>query len=152
MKSTVLKSTYVMKHVENCVKNHVEIFKGYWKLCWKFQGILKTVLKITRCVENHIKNFQVCWKPCRNHDDVTMTWPFQYILYRTKRVKIKLRLSLKAIGSYGVKCVVWLKSSVLKEKTGLVCWQLLHNLHATDIFWFNLAVNFLHFLSNSVIC
>ena len=39
---------------------------------------------------------------------------------------------------------------VLEEKIGLVCWQLLHNLHATDILCFNLALKIFYFLSNSV--
>ena len=46
MKSTVLKFTYIIKHFKNCVKSHLENFKAYRKTCCKFQGILKTVLKI----------------------------------------------------------------------------------------------------------
>ena len=38
----------------------------------------------------------------------------------------------------------------LEGKIGLVSWQLLHNLHAIDILWFNLAVNFMYFLSCSL--
>ena len=38
------------------------------------------------------------------------------------------------IGPYGATSVVWLKSCVhLKGKIGLVCWQLLHGVHAMDI-------------------
>ena len=39
MKSRILKFTYVMNHVKNCVENHV---------------------KISRYVENHVENFKVC--------------------------------------------------------------------------------------------
>ena len=42
-----------MNHVENCVENHVKYFKVCWKPCWKFQGMLKTMSKISKCVENH---------------------------------------------------------------------------------------------------
>ena len=35
---------------------------------------------------------------------------------------------------------------VLAGKIGFVCWQLLHDLH--ENLFFNLAVNFLYFLSN----
>ena len=36
---------------------------------------------------------------------------------------------------------------VLEEKISLNCWQLLHDGHVTEIFEFNLPVNFLNFLS-----
>ena len=39
---------------------------------------------------------------------------------------------------------------VLAGKIGFVCWQLLHDLHAMENLFFNLAVNFLYFLSNWV--
>ena len=121
------------------------------KMCWKFQGILRIMSKISRHIENCVENFKVCWKPCQNHNDVTMTWPFQYILYKTKRVKIKTEIIIESnmfIWCYICSLVEML--CVLEEKTGLVCRQLLHHLYGMDIFLFNLAVNFLHFLSNSV--
>ena len=37
---------------------------------------------------------------------------------------------------------------VLKEKISLNCWQLPHDVHATEFFEFNLLVIFLNFLSN----
>ena len=37
---------------------------------------------------------------------------------------------------------------VLEEKISLNSWLLLHDVHATEIFEFNLPVNFLNFLSN----
>ena len=39
---------------------------------------------------------------------------------------------------------------VLEEKIGLVCWQLLNDLHAMDILSFKLSVNFMYFLSKSM--
>ena len=39
---------------------------------------------------------------------------------------------------------------VLKEKISLNFWQLPHDVHVTEIFEFNLPVNFLNFLSNWV--
>ena len=38
--------------------------------------------------------------------------------------------------------IVWM----LKEKISLNCWQLPHDVHATEIFEFNPTVNFLNFL------
>ena len=38
----------------------------------------------------------------------------------------------------------------LEKKISLNCWQLPHDVHATEIFEFNLPVNFLNFLSNWV--
>ena len=37
---------------------------------------------------------------------------------------------------------------VLEEKFSVICWQLLLDVHATEIFEFNLPVNFLNFLQN----
>ena len=34
----------------------------------------------------------------------------------------------------------------IDKEIGLVCWQLMHDMHATEIFEFNLHVNFLYFL------
>ena len=39
---------------------------------------------------------------------------------------------------------------VLQRKIGLVCWPLLHDLHAMDILCFNLALKIFYFLSYSV--
>ena len=39
---------------------------------------------------------------------------------------------------------------VLKEKFSVICWQLLLDVHATEIFEFNLPANFLNFLQNWV--
>ena len=56
---------------------------------------------------------------------------------------------MKTIGPYGATCQVLLKCCVfLQGKLGFVCWQLLHDFHATENLFFNLAVNLLYFLSN----
>ena len=34
----------------------------------------------------------------------------------------------------------------LDEEIGLVCWQLMHDMHAMEIFEFNLPVNFIYSL------
>ena len=36
----------------------------------------------------------------------------------------------------------------LEEKISLICWQLLHDVYAMEILLFDLAMNFLNFLSN----
>ena len=38
----------------------------------------------------------------------------------------------------------------LDKEIGLVCWQLMHDMHATEILVFNPSVNFVYFLSNWV--
>ena len=44
-------------------------------------------------------------------------------------------LSVKTIGKCGAACLLELKSCVvLMRKFGLVCWQLVHDMHATEIF------------------
>ena len=44
-------------------------------------------------------------------------------------------LSVKTIGKCGAACLLELKSCVcLDEEIGLVCWQLLHDMHATETF------------------
>ena len=57
-------------------------------------------------------------------------------------------LSVKTIGKCGAACLLELKSCrCLDEKIGLVCWQLLHDMHATETFGFQpRPVNFLYFL------
>ena len=41
-------------------------------------------------------------------------------------------LSVKTIGRCGAACLLELKSC--DEEIGLVCWQLVHDMHATEIF------------------
>ena len=137
IKSRLLKFTYVKNHVNNCVENHAKNFKVCWKpcqnfkVCWKpcqkFQGMLKTMLKISRCVENHFKNFKACWKPCyklQSVSKITMTWPlhdhFHQFWNIITVIKIKSDIINEDYRSLCATCQVWLKSCVLlKRKLGL---------------------------------
>ena len=75
---------------------------------------------------------------CRKRHDVTVMWPFEKIFHRT---------SIKTMGYCGLACVVWLKSCEFsKRKFSINCWQLQHDVPVTEIFEFNLHVNFLYFL------
>ena len=86
--------------------------------------------------------------PHLNQYDVTVTWLFQHILYRTKRVEIKTNIIIEDNRFICCYICFWVEIlCVLEGKIGLVCWQLLHDLHAIDILWFNLSVNLLYFLS-----
>ena len=48
----------ISAHIENCnaCSKLCWIFQGVLKTCWKFQGMLKTVI----CVENYVET--ACWK------------------------------------------------------------------------------------------
>ena len=81
--------------------------------------------------------------------DVAMMWLFEYMLYRTNRVKIKTDIINKDNRFLWCSmCSLVEIFCVFEEKIGLVCWQLLHDLHAMDILWFNLPVNFVYFLES----
>ena len=117
-------------HPKSCVKSYLRMqHNSLTTPCNKDMKNMKIkVLKFTyvmkyvkSCVENHVKNCEVCWKPFQKHCDVTMMWPFQYILYKTKRVKLKTRTEgNRFIGCYMCSLVKIL--CVLKDKTELVCW------------------------------
>ena len=88
---------------------------------------------------------------CRKRHDVTVTWPFENIFHRTNTVKINTDIINKDNGMlWSCMCslieILW----VLEEKISLNCWQLQHDGPVTEIFEFNLPVNFLYFLSNWV--
>ena len=119
-----------MNHVENCVEDHVKYFKVCWKPYWKFQGLGRTAEK-------------------------GMTWPLRDLLktYFTELIQLKYKLILwiKYNGMlWSCMCslieILW----VLEEKISLNCWQLQHDVPVTEIFEFNLHVNFLYFLWNWV--
>ena len=101
---------------------------------------------LKKCLENILKNCVQKWqhmlKTCQKFQFVLKTcWKFHHML---KTYKITLTwLWHDHFHQF------WNIIEVIKIKTDIinVCRQLLYNLHATDIFWFNLAVNF---LSNSV--
>ena len=115
------------------------------------QTLLSTILKLvvqSLCQKNCVKN-NVYWhyrtlstkimEKFQNKHDVTMMWLFQGILYRTRRAKIKTDIIIednRFICSYMCGLVQIL--CVLEGKIRLVWWQLLYDLHATGILWFNL--------------
>ena len=127
------------QHISN-KKNHL-CYEPHWKLCWKpcqkFQGMLKTMSK-----------FQSMSK-------ITMTWPlcdpFHQFWNILTVIKIKSDIiyeDYRSLWCYMSSLIEMLW--VLAGKIGFVCWQLLHDLHAMENSFFNLAVNFLYFLSNWV--
>ena len=49
-----------------------------------------------------------------------------------------MTLSVKTIGKCGAACLLELKSlCCLDEEIGIVCWQLMHDMHATEFLVFN---------------
>ena len=113
---------------------------------------------IENCVENHVENFKACWKPCQNfkacqkspcHDRyMTLFHQFWNILTVIKIKSDIINEDYRSLWYYMSSLIEML--CVLAGKIGFVCWQLLHDLHATENLFFNLAVNFLYFLSNWV--
>ena len=86
---------------------------------------------------------------------ITMTWPlcdpFHQVWNIITVIKIKYDIineDYRSLWCYMSSFIEIL--CVLTGKIGFICWQLLHDLHATETFFFNLAVNFLYFLSNWV--
>ena len=77
--------------------------------------------------------------------DVTMTWPFEKIFHRTNTVMNKDNGMLWSCMCSLIE-ILW----VLEEKISLNCWQVQHDVAVTEIFEFNLHVNFLYFLWNWV--
>ena len=118
------------------VENHVKYFKVCWKPCWKFQGMLKTMSKISKCV--------------KNHHDMTAMWPFPSILKHNRVIKIKSDIINEDYRSLW--CYMWSVIEILcglEEKIGPACMQLLHNVHATENFQIQPCCELL-FLSNWV--
>ena len=66
----------ISAHVENCnaCSKLCWIFQGVLKTCWKFQGILKTII----CVENYVET--ACWK-------------FQHVLKTVTHVESYVKIS-----------------------------------------------------------
>ena len=74
-----------------------------------------------------------------------------FTFYRNNSITIKTDIiseNITVLWSYMCSLVEILH--VLEEEIGLVCWQLLHDIHAMVNFEFNLPVNFIYFLSNWV--
>ena len=137
-----------------------EIFKCFFKMfsthfkqknspmVWTMlKTVLKTMSNISKCVANHVENFKACWKPCQKFwsvSKITVMWllcdPFHQFWNIIAVIKIKSD-------------IMWSVIEILcdpEEKIVPICMQLLHNVHAMEILKFNLAVNFLYFLSNWV--
>ena len=66
----------ISAHVENCnaCSKLCWIFQGVLKTCWKFQGMLKTII----CVENYVET--ACWK-------------FQHLLNTVMHVESYVKIS-----------------------------------------------------------
>ena len=66
----------ISAHVENCnaCPKLCWIFQGMLKTCWKFQGMLKTII----CVENYVET--ACWK-------------FQHVLRTVTHVESHVKIS-----------------------------------------------------------
>ena len=119
---------------------------------------LKTMSNISKCVENYVENFKACWKPCwkfQSVSKITMMWPlcdpFHQFWNIIAAIKIKSDIINEDYSPYGATCEVWLKSCVvLKRKLGLFVCNSSIMCMLWKIFEFNLAVNFLYFLSNWV--
>ena len=110
-----------MNHVENCVENHVKYFKVCWKSYWKFQGTLKTMSKF--------------WSVSK----ITVTWPLCDAFHQFWNIiaVIKIKSDIINEDCRSLWCYMWSVIEILcdlEEKIGPVCMQLLHNVHATEIF------------------
>ena len=105
--------------------------------------VLKTMSNISKCVENHVENFKACWKPCRKFQHVskiTVTWLSDdpYHQFWNIIAVIKLKSYIINVDYRSLWCYMWNLIEILcglKEKIGPVCMQLLHNVHAMEIFW-----------------
>ena len=91
----------------------------------------------------------------RSMSKITMTWPlcdpFHQFWNILTVIKIKsdvINEDYRSLWCYMSSLIEML--CVLAGKRGFVCWQLLHDLHAMENLFFNLAVYFLYFLSNWV--
>ena len=125
-----------------------------YSLHWRYENI-KSSFEIHLCYEPHWK---LCQKPCQKFQSmskITVTWPlcdpFHQFWNILTVIKIKsdiINEDYRSLWCYMSSLIELLR--VLAGKIGFVCWQLLHDLHATEHFFFNFAVNFLYFLSNWV--
>ena len=113
---------------------------------------------IENCVENHMENFKVCWKPCRKFQSmskISVTWPLRDPFHQFWNIVTVIKIKSDIINEDYRSLWCYMSSlieilCVLARKIGFVCWQLLQDLHAMENLFFNLAVNFLYFLSNWV--
>ena len=130
----------------------VAVIKSHHFEMWKGQKISNLEL----CVSTFPTFQTIFWGWCLGRTvgkGMTSPWCDYLKTYFTELIQLKYKLIL-SINTMGC-CVVWLCSLietlwVLEEKVSLNCWQLPHDVPVTEIFEFNLPVNFLYFLSNWV--
>ena len=142
----------------NLQQNNKEILtffvcENWFKLCsppcWKL--VVQSLCQKKPCWKIRVLKYCKIWKNWDSFDnshDVTIHG--SSIKSFTEQIEwtYKMILSIMTIGCCGHTCVVLLKSCVFfEEEICLVCWQLLHDMHAMV---FNPSVNFLYFLSNWV--
>ena len=103
--------------------------------------------KLKKAKKSRIHNDALVLFPHFRTAEKGMTWPWRDHLkrYFTELIQLKYKLILwiKTMGCCSLACVVWLKSWwVLEEKISLNCCQVQHDVPVTEIFEFNLHVNF----------
>ena len=102
-----------------------------------------------RCATNpvtttHVENFNKCWKCVK----ITMMWQWHDPFHQFGNI---IKTDIINEDHMLIWCYMHNFVEILCLFEGkFACWQLLHNLHATNIFWFNFAGNFLYFLSISL--
>ena len=143
--------------VNHCVENYIENFKACWKPCQKFQSMLKhsfqNALQISTPAEIQ---FSTCITDFNMHVlKITVMWPLCNPFHQFWNIIAVIKIKSDIINEdyRSLWCYMWSVIEILcglEEKIGPDCMQLLHNMHATENFKFNLAVNFLYFLSNWV--
>ena len=87
----------ISAHVEYCnaCSKLCWIFQGVLKTCWKFQGMLKTVICVENCVETACWKFQHVLKTviCVENYVETACWKFQHVLKAVTHVESYVKIS-----------------------------------------------------------
>ena len=86
---------------------------------------------------------------------ITVMWPLCYLFHQFWNLITVIKIKSDIINEDYRSLWCYMSSfieilCVLTGKIGFVCWQILPDLHAKKNLFFNLAVNFLYFLSNWV--
>ena len=139
---------YRFQHMLKFSKSFFKMFSTHFKhknspMVWTMlKTVLKTMSNISKCVENHVENFKACWKPCRKFRSVSkitvlspLRDPFHQFWNIIAVIKIKSDIINEDYRSLW--CYMWSVIETLcdlEEKIGPVCMQLLHNVHAMEIF------------------
>ena len=157
IKSRVLKFTMLWTIVNHCVENYIKNFKACWKPCQKFQSMLKHSFQNALQISTRAEiQFSTCVTDFNMHvSKITMTWPLHDPFHQFWNIIAVIKIKSDIINEdyRSLWCYMWSVIEILcglEEKIGPDCMQLLHNMHATENFKFNLVVNFLYFLSNWV--